>query len=197
MTDLTSILADDIVVSYPALLDALHERCGSGSLTASPGEYVLASSARLSDAADSPLQRFGLACSVAGSATEPGAADGFAVGLLALHRDLLRRVLRHAMSHLDARESDGASLQSRQLVQGQFADIAMALSTEEAMPPTRREADPSARWRSHQRMVAASRELVRLLGASGFLADSPAADLYLAEVAGNVYLHPGEQVDWQ
>jgi hypothetical protein len=192
MTDLTGILADEITVPYPALLDALHERCGPGRLTASPARYVLASSARLPGADDSPLRRFGLAFATAAEpAAVPGAADRFAAGLLALHRDLLRRALRHAMGHLDGRTCDGTSLLSRQLIQGQLADIAMTLSAEEAMPPARREDGPQARWRSHQRMVATGRELVRLLGASGFLTDSPAADLYLAEVAGNVYLHPG------
>jgi hypothetical protein len=215
MTDLTTILADDITVPYPALLDALHERCGAGRLTASPGKYVLASPARLPGTADGPLRRLELALAVAEPmpsaeapsrapqsgpagndrqhgepASGPGAADRFAAGLLALHRELLRRTLRHAMSHLEGRTSDGTSLLSRQLIQGQLADVAMALSAEETMPAARGDAD-AARWRSHQRMVAAGRELVRLLGASGFLTDSPAADLYLAEVAGNVYLHPG------
>lgn len=192
MTDLTTILTDDIVVPYPALLDALHERCGSGGLTASAAGYTLASSAKLPGTAEGPLRRFGLVFATAESATPPDAADQFAAGLLALYRDLLRRALRHAICHLDGRTSGGSSLLSRQLIQGQLADVAMALSMEETMPSARREADRPARWRSHQRMVAAGRELVRLLGASGFLADSPAADLYLAEVAGNVYLHPGE-----
>jgi hypothetical protein len=222
MTDLMNILADDIVVAYPAQLDALHERCGPGNLTASTTGYSLASPARLPGATDSPLRRFGLAFTTARSAAGPGAAaegpgqfsaaaegpgqfsaaaegpgqfntaEQFACGLLALHRDLLRRALQHTLYHLEGRTSGGTTLLSRQLVQGQLADIAMALSAENAMPQDRREGDLLARWRSHQRMVAAGRELVRLLGASGFLIDGPAADLYLAEVAGNVYLHPGE-----
>lgn len=192
MTDLTNILTDDIVVPYPALLDALHEQCGPGRLTASPAEYVLASAATLPGETGSPLRRFGLGVARAKDTPGPGTAERFACGLLTLHRDLLRRALQHALCHLDGRTSAGTTLLSRQLVQGQLADIAMALSTEEAMPRDRREADRLARWRSHQRMVAAGRDLVRLLGASGFLADGPAADLYLAEVAGNVYLHPGE-----
>jgi len=195
MTDLTNILTDDIVVPYPALLDALHERCGTGGLTASHAGYALASSARLPGATDGPLCRFGLAFELAEPPIVPGAADQFAEGLLGLHRDLLHRTLRHAICHLEDRTSEGTSLLSRQLVQGQLADIAMALSVEDAMPPGRRDSDPSARWRSHQRMVAVGRDLLRLLGASGFLADSPAADLHLAEVAGNVYLHPGGRDD--
>jgi hypothetical protein len=195
MTDLTNILADDIVVPYPALLDALHERCAPGGLAASPAGHALASPARLPGAADGPLRRFGLAFEMAKPAAAPDPAGQFAIGLLALHRDLLRRSIQKAMCHLEDRMSGGSTLLSRQLVQGQLADIAMALSAEEAMPSDRREADPSARWRSHQRMVAAGRELTRLFGASGFLADGPAADLHLAEVAGNVYLHPGGRDD--
>lgn len=183
------------IIPYPTLLDALHEQCRCGSLTASPATYVLASPARLPDSADGPMRRLGLAVTTARPEATSGHWDQFATGLLTLHRDLLRRVLKAAMCHLDGRTSAGTSLLSRQFVQGQLADAAMALSAEEAMPPTHREADPLARWRSHQRMVAVGRGLIRLFGASGFLADGPAADLHLAEVAGNVYLHPGEHDD--
>jgi hypothetical protein len=193
MTELMNTVATDIAAPYPILLDALHEQCGS--LTASSAGHVLASPARLPDAADGPMRRLGLAVSAAGHAAESGAVDRFASGLLALHRDVLRRVLKQAVGHLEGRTSAGTSLLSRQLVQGQLADAAMALNAEEAMPPDRREADPLARWRSHQRMVAVGRALIRLFGASGFLTDGPAADLHLAEVTGNVYLHPGGHDD--
>jgi alkylation response protein AidB-like acyl-CoA dehydrogenase len=192
MTELMNTVATDLAAPYPILLDALHERCGG--LTASPAGHVLASPARLPDAADGPMRRLGLAVS-AGHPAESGAVDRFASGLLALHRDVLRRVLKQALGHLEGRTSAGTSLLSRQLVQGQLADAAMALNAEEAMPPDRREADPPARWRSHQRMVAVGRALIRLFGASGFLTDGPAADLHLAEVTGNVYLHPGGRDD--
>ena len=45
-----------------------------------------------------------------------------------------------------------------------------------------------SRWVLAQRLTAAGRDLLRLLGASGFLTDSPGRDLHLAEVAANVYL---------
>jgi hypothetical protein len=179
--------------TYPRALDALHERTASGRLVSSPTGHLLASTEALPDAGPGPLARIGLAVANAGpeSAYGSGAtADRFARGLLDLHHELLRETLRHVIEHLAGRTSDGASLLSMQLVQGQLADIALRLSADDAMPPQRRDADCPARWRTHQRQVAIGRSLLRLLGASGFLADGPAGDLHLAEVTGNVYLHP-------
>jgi hypothetical protein len=180
-------------VQYPRTLDALHERTAPGRLVSSPTGHLLASPDALPDALPGPLARIGLAVADAGheSAYGEGAtADRFACGMLDLHRDLLQQALHHAIDHLGDRSSGGSSLLSMQLIQGQLADIALRLSEDDAMPPERRDADRQARWRTHQRMVGIGRSLLRLLGASGFLADGPAGDLYLAEVTGNVYLHP-------
>jgi hypothetical protein len=179
--------------SYPRALDALHERTAPGRLVSSPTGHLLASVDALPGTPPGPFARIGLAVSDAGhdSAYGTGAtADRFARGLLDLHRDLLQQALRHAIAHLADRTSGGTTLLSMQLVQGQLADIALRLSEDDAMPPERRDADRRARLRTHQRLVAIGRSLLHLLGASGFLADGPAGDLYLAEVTGNVYLHP-------
>jgi hypothetical protein len=198
-------------ISYPSALDELHRQVAPGELICSPSGYVLASpaallSAALPDAGPSPLGRLGLAVGrrnpvppVPGSGGGPHgapAADLFADGLLGLHRGLLLRVIGHVMRHLDARTSGGSTLLSTQLVQGQLADIALQLSADAAVHQAAGDRDPQARWRSYQRLVAAGRGLLRLLGASGFLAEGPAGDLHLAEIAGNVYLHPeGDDVD--
>jgi hypothetical protein len=179
---------------YPILLDDLHGRVVPGQLVASPAGHVLASAARLPGAPDGPLHWLGLAVSAAGPESvsgQDGVSGRFAAGLLAIHRDLLRRVLTQAIRHLDDRTSAGCSLLSMQLIEGQLAEIAMAINADEAVPAGIRDADRYSRWRSHLRLVAAGRRLVSLFGASGFLADGPGADLYLAEVTGNVYLHPG------
>jgi hypothetical protein len=179
--------------AYPAMLDALHARAVRSRLVSSPTGHVLASPGRLPDAPPGPLHRLGLAVAEAGPEAAFGegrAADRFAAGLLETHRELLRLVLARAIGHLDGRTSAGSTLLSMQMVEGQLADIAMAINADEAVPPQLRDADRASRWRSHLRLVAAGRQLVRLFGASGFLADGPGADLYLAEVTGNVYLHP-------
>lgn len=112
--------------------------------------------------------------------------------LLHLQRDLLRGALAHAMTHLDARESEGATLLARPQIQAQLADIAIELR-ESAVAGGLPDADPHRlRWARHQRLTATGRRLLRLLGASSMLADGPGGDLYLIELLGNVYLHPGE-----
>jgi hypothetical protein len=184
-------------MSYPSALDALHRQVSPDGLICSPTGYVLASPAALPPVlrtvGPSSLDRLGLAS----GRQPPGLADGlpdevaaglFADGLLGLHRDLLLHGIDHAMRHLEGRTSSGATLLSMQLIQSQLADIALQLRMDMAVSAIGRTADPAARWRSYQRLVTAGRALLRLLGASGFLADGPAGELYLAEFAGNVYL---------
>ena len=197
-----------LVGEYPGLLDALHERAAPGALVASASGYVLASPARLpatpagpapagpapaDPAPAGPLARFGLAV----ASRHPGAvavgppADRFADGLLDLHHQRLQGALRYALRHLGERTSGGTTLLSKQLVQGQLADIAQCLAEDGAMPVRRRQGDRAARWRTHERLAGAGSDLLMLLGASGFLARPPVTDLHLAVVTGNVYLHPG------
>jgi hypothetical protein len=193
MTDTSTLTETSIDIPYPMSLDALHRLAAAGRLVSSPTGHILASPAVLPDAPPGPLTRFGLAVAEAGPESafgSGGAADRFAVGLLDLHRDLLVQVLHHAMLHLGARTSGGTTLLSKQLVQGELADIAMRISEDDAMPDERRHLDPHARWRTHQRLIHCGRRLMRLLGASGFMADGPGGALHLAEVTGNVYLHP-------
>ncbi len=184
---------ETVVGEYPGLLDALHERAAPGALVASATGYVLASPAVLAAAPAGPLTRFGLAvASHHPTALAVGPpADRFADGLLDLHHHLLRGALRHALRQLGERTSGGTTLLTKQLVQGQLADIAQRLAEDDAMPAHRRQGDRPARWRTHQRLADAAGEVLMLLGASGFLACAPATDLHLAVVTGNVYLHPG------
>lgn len=112
--------------------------------------------------------------------------------LLALQRDLLRGALTHAMGHLDGRSSEGTSLLARPQIQAQLADIAIELR-ESGVCVDLPDADPDRlRWAHHRRLTATGRRLLRLLGASSMLADGPGGDLYLIELLGNTYLHPGE-----
>ena len=184
------------VISYPPALDALHERLVPGKLVSSPAGHVVASVTRLPGLPVSSLTTFGLGVGDAGPESAPGTgavADRFAVGLLDLHRDLLRQALRTVMNHLAVRTSGGSALLAKQLIQGELADIAMRLSEDEAMPAESRAVSRPARWEAHRQFVILGRRLLRLLGASGFLMGDPAASLHLAEVTGSVYLHPGTE----
>jgi hypothetical protein len=180
-------------VTFPERLDEVHRQAASSRLVASPTGHVLASPAALPGAPPGPLHRLGLAVADAGPDSVFGAgraADRFAVGLVEAHRALLRDGIAEAVQHLGGRTSAGSTLLAKQMVEGQLADVAMALSEDGAVPSSRWTADRHSRWRAHQRLVAAGRQLMRLFGASGFLAGSVAVDLYLVEVTGNVYLHP-------
>ena len=174
---------------FPALLDELHRRC-DGQVVSSSG-HVVASTEALPGVPWQPLERLGVAVLPERPPSPAATADRFADGLLDVHRDLVRRTIDHAMRHLDSRTSDGGTLLSKQQVQATLADVAMELWECEAAPA----ADRRQRWAVHQRLTTAARDLLRLLGASGFLADSPGRDLHLAEVVGNVYLHPGAEDD--
>lgn len=176
--------------TYPHLLDALHEETGCERMVAAPCGYVLASSGRTAGSLAPSLSRFGLGCSDAGVAHSAGKdQEAFARGLMRLHLDLLRQTLGHAMRHLEGRSAQGTTLLDRQKVRITLADVAVELRECEALAMD----DPATRWRVHLRLVDAGRSLLRLLGASGFLADSPGAALHLAEIAGNVYLHQGTE----
>jgi hypothetical protein len=120
-----------------------------------------------------------------------GSAGAPADQLLDLHRDLLTSAVRHAIGHLDGRHSEGAPLLSRPQIQSDLAEIAAEIR----LSAIRASATARTRWAQHQRLVAAGRKLLRLLGASSVLAGGPGADLYLAELAGNVYLQPGDDDD--
>ncbi|MGH8883213.1 MAG: acyl-CoA dehydrogenase family protein [Stackebrandtia sp.] len=178
-------------LEFPRLLDELHHDVMPDGLVASAAGVVLASTTALRPSDDHPLHRFGLAVGGADPSMarpDPRARERFAAGLVDLHLRLLRAVLAHALSHLDNRTSEGATLLARQQVQAELADVATDIwecSTLAELTQSSR-----ARWQTHLRMVATGRALLRLFGASGFLADGPGRELHLAELAGNVYLHP-------
>nr|MDT0658199.1 hypothetical protein [Micromonospora sp. DSM 115978] len=193
MTSVTASPARPAPTPYLLDLDALHGRAAPGRFVASPTGHVLASTVALPHAQSGPLTRFGLAVADATPESAYGegpAADRFADGLLHVHRELLAATLTHTLRHLESRTSGGTTLLAKQLVAGQLADIAMRLAEDEAVPAARRHHTRAARWRCHLRLVGIGRDLLRLLGASGFVAVGPARDLHLAEVTGNVYLHP-------
>src|SRR6202012_1180923 len=104
---------------------ALHRRTGGDHLVASGTGVVVASRSALSGA-DHPLARFGLGVSRSAPDGET-TRDAFAVGLLDLHRGLLREGIDAAVEHLNGRESGGTPLLDRQLVQAALGDVAVEI----------------------------------------------------------------------
>jgi hypothetical protein len=184
---------------YPALLDALHETTAPGRLVASAAGYVLASREALPAAPEHGIARFGAAWTSAAGAsgarigTDPEALERFGRGLLDLHCVLLREALRHTMRWLDGRSAEGSSLLARQLNQGACADVAVEIAECEAMIARLDPAAPDISALISRRLTVAGRDLLDLLGAAGFLGDGPGGDLYLAELARNIYLQQGAE----
>jgi hypothetical protein len=182
---------------YATLLDGLHAAMAPGQFVASPSGYILASpqALGLTAAGTGPLRRLGLACVTAAGAgvavnCTQATADWFADGLHALHCTVVRRALARTVDHLGPRTSEGTSLLARSLIQAELAGVAIEIEECQAAPEAACSPDQRARWACDQRLTDAGRVLLRLLGAISMLLDGPAADLYLAEVAGNVYLQP-------
>lgn len=103
-------------------------------------------------------------------------------GLASLRLDLSQRLLALAGKHLGERD-----LLQRQLVQGAVAEILTehlevraALDGAERLLPT-----------LHQKITQADRAALRLLGASGFLADGPGQTVHVSELLADAYV-PGE-----
>lgn len=107
------------------------------------------------------------------------------------HIDLVEDVMTLAIEYLSARTSEGAPLLSRQLPQACIADTAMDLAV--ARECLAAAANVEQIRDIHRRMVSTGREVIRLLGARGFLHDGPGGALYAAELTCRVYLDSGDR----
>ncbi|ARQ68467.1 hypothetical protein [Streptomyces marincola] len=175
---------------FAAALDACHDVVVPAGVVASREGLVVASARRLPDAPALAGSSGALAATRAASTGGDAVPAAFADALLALHRAAVAGVLSAALDRLGARQSEGAGLLNRQLVRGAAADVALALAEADdllALPA----GTPARRWLVHRDLVAAGRTAIKLHGASGFAADGAGPAVYLAELLGHTYLHPG------
>lgn len=180
------------VREFAAALDACHDGASPGGLVASAEGWVIASAARLPGGHPMPGGSDALAAACPGAPSPVAAREAFADALLRLQRGALGQVLGQAVIRLEGRSSEGANLLNRQLVRGDVADVALALSEADdllGLPVP----GPERRWRVHRHLVTTGRTLIKLYGASGFVDDGPGRVVYLLEVLGNTYLHPGHR----
>lgn len=177
--------AVDVTAEFAAGLDACHGAVGAGLVGSAHG-LAVASSRRLSGR---PVP----GCPTLTWASAPRSADGalaeFGSRLVSLHWEVVRTQLDRVVERLGQRTSDGTALLHRQLVQGAIADVAIALSDTAGLLDL--PGSGQRGWQAHLELVAAGRKLLTLFGGESFLADGPGSALYLAELLGNVYLHPG------
>jgi hypothetical protein len=168
----------------PAGCPALHERAG---VTVLP--HPLAG-------------REGLVLARFAGWTQHGAArpgDRYALPLAAVRLGLLRRMLDAAVAHLAGRQSDGAPLTGRQLVQASIADAATTLeicghALAAGSAVERPDTLVAGAW-LHARLDRAGLAVAGLFGASGYLRDHPVRCLHLGALVREAWA-PGIPGDY-
>jgi hypothetical protein len=175
----------DSAAELAAGLDACHDTVGAG-LVGSAGGLAVASSRRLSGRPVPGCPGFTWART---PTSDDDVLAEFGLRLVFLHWDVVRTQLDRVVARLGERTSEGTTLLHRQLVQGAIADVAIALSDTVGLLDLA--GSRQRLWQAHLGLVAAGRITLTLFGGESFVADGPGSAQYLAELLGNVYLHPG------
>ncbi|WP_432933186.1 acyl-CoA dehydrogenase family protein [Microbispora sp. CA-135349] len=130
----------------------------------------------------------------------PELAAELVAGLAAARLGVARRLLDLAVEHLTRRHADGEPIIRRQLVQGTVADALAAIDmcrhmARQAAAPAAAPAAALAAGRLHARIGEIGWWIATLFGAAGYLADHPAAELYVSELVADVWVEwcPGEE----
>jgi hypothetical protein len=117
---------------------------------------------------------------------EDGRTRRFRSGLLWLRLGLSEALLDACLTHLGGRRTGAtATLIQQQMVKGAVADAVML--QQEALAVLEAAADGESADHTHALLTAADRELIRLLGASGYVAGSPGETADLSELLADVY----------
>jgi hypothetical protein len=111
----------------------------------------------------------------------------FGARLGAVRLGVNRRLTEQAALHLSGRTAGGEPIIRKQLVQGALADL---LAATEAIRRCLRVAGdvPAAVADVHDRLTVLDWEAAKLLGASGYLADSPARGAYVSRLTANCWI---------
>jgi Acyl-CoA dehydrogenase, C-terminal domain len=118
--------------------------------------------------------------------TPAGELAALAARLGAVRIGAALRLLDKAVEHLSARLVDGEPILAKQLVQGQLAD---ALTATEAARCCLAATDlPEAVADAHDRLTEVDWQLVKLLGASGYVGRNPASGAYVSRLVANCWV---------
>ena len=112
------------------------------------------------------------------------------IGLTWLRLGLSERLAGACLAYLGSRDVDGGTLLGQQLVQAGLADalIAHAEVTAVLAPRSPANASPTEIGWLHNRLTRADRDLVRLLGGSGFVSAEPGRCALVSELLADIYL---------
>jgi hypothetical protein len=124
------------------------------------------------------------------SSAEP-ALDSLAVLLGAVRIGVTRNLMEHAVTHLSGRTSGGEPTVRKQLVLGAIADAMTAADAARECLLVAGDV-PAAVVDTHDRLTELDWEATKLLGASGFITDSPARAGYVSRLAANCWVPRGD-----
>ncbi|MEU7134375.1 hypothetical protein [Streptomyces sp. NPDC046261] len=113
----------------------------------------------------------------------------YALGLVWLRLGLSEALRDSCLSHLGRRRTGDTYVLQQQMVKGTLADVLVEhLEVRAVLEGTEPEAAPPALLHHlHGRLTRADREQVRLLGAAGYLTDSPGMTAYVSELLAEVH----------
>lgn len=111
----------------------------------------------------------------------------FGARLGAVRIGVTRRLTDLAVRHLSGRTSGGEPMIRKQLVAGALADLLTAVEVLRRCLEVAGHI-PVAVTDVHDRLTAHDREATKLLGASGFLADSPARAAHVSRLTANCWI---------
>jgi hypothetical protein len=115
--------------------------------------------------------------------------DAWQRGLVWLRLGLSEGLLDTCVSYLDSRTSGDASLLHQQMVRGSIAEVLIEGLEVHAVLTADEPAELAAAGVAHlqEQITLADRALLRLLGASGFIAGGPGEVAYLSELLAEAY----------
>jgi hypothetical protein len=184
---------DGLAAGLAAALDGLGPPAPPGRIAALPADRVPPGAdlvrSRLAERAGIAFVRSDAA--VPGPGPLPAAPERaeLAARLGAARFGITRRLAERAAAYLSARESGGEPLIRRQLVQGDLADLHVGV---EVLRDHLRAARgrPAALAYAHERLTALDWEAVKLLGASGYVAEGEGgADLaHVSRLIANCWI---------
>jgi Acyl-CoA dehydrogenase, C-terminal domain len=122
-----------------------------------------------------------------------GTKDGLSADLALVRLGLSERLLDDCLDYLSARTVGDAPLLDQQLVRGDLADAGTDLVELRVLLSGPGVSDVDLPW-LHDRLTDVDRLMLRLLGASGFLADGPGRRAAVGELLSDTYVgHPPEE----
>jgi hypothetical protein len=186
-------LEHGLAAGLAAALDAASAALPDGGVLAPAGRIAALPADRVPAGAELIAHRMGTLESIAFVRREPARPEEaerltvFGALLGAARLGVSRRLLEWAVEHLSGRTVDGEPTIRKQLVLGTLADVLTRVEAARRLLLVAGSV-PAAVTDVHDRITELDWESAKLLGASGFITDSPSRGAYVSRVAANCWI---------